>query len=84
MRMLITGSHAPGDTERETIMRKVNQTAIGRDVYTLLQGVRMSDRDRHVSINALRVAEGFAVAAIWVKEKLAAMGTWFLKPSVKH
>jgi hypothetical protein len=44
----------------------------------------MSDRDRQVAIGALRVAEGFSVAVFWVREKLAAMGTWFLKPSVKH
>jgi hypothetical protein len=66
------------------IMRKVNQTAIGTEIQALLQRVQMSDRDRQVAIGALRVAEGFSVAVFWVREKLAAMGTWFLKPSVKH
>jgi hypothetical protein len=65
-------------------MRKVNQTAIGTDIQALLQRVQMSDRDRQVAIGALRVAEGFSAAVIWVREKFAAVGTWFLKPSVKQ
>jgi hypothetical protein len=84
MRMLITASSAPGDKERIKTMRKVNQTAIGPDVYALVQRVQMSERDRHDAIEALRVAEGFAAAVLWVKGKVAEMGTWFLKPSVKH
>jgi len=44
----------------------------------------MSDLDRQKAIDALRVAEGFADAMLWVKEKVSALGTWFLKPSVKH
>jgi hypothetical protein len=65
-------------------MRKVNQTAVGSDVYALIRGAHMSDRDRQVAIDALRVAEAFADAMLWVKEKVSALGTFFLKPSVKH
>jgi len=65
-------------------MRKVNQMAGGSDIYALIQKARMSDRDRQVAIDTLRVAEAFADALFWVKEKVAAVGTYFLKPSMKH
>lgn len=65
-------------------MRKVNQIKAGSDVYALIQRAQMSDRDRQVAINSIRVAEGFVDAVLWVKEKVAAIGTYFLKPSVKH
>jgi len=44
----------------------------------------MTDRERQVAVGAIHIAEGVAGAVLWVKEKVAAMGTWFLKPSVKH
>ncbi|HSE02432.1 MAG TPA: hypothetical protein VLB72_17045 [Burkholderiales bacterium] len=44
----------------------------------------MSELERHKALNVMRMAEGFADALIWAREKVAAMGTWFLKPSVKH
>ena len=84
MTMLIRVSATPGDMERNGSMRKVNQTAIGTNVYALVQRLPMSDRDRQVAIDAMRVAERFANAVLWVREKFVAMGTWFLKPSVKH
>ena len=65
-------------------MRKVNQIKAGSDIYALIQSAHMSDLDRQKAIDALRVAEGFADAMLWVKEKVSALGTWFLKPSVKH
>ena len=65
-------------------MRKVNQIKAGSDIYALIQRAHMSDVDRQKAIDALRVAEGFADAMLWVKEKVSALGTWFLKPSVKH
>ena len=65
-------------------MRKVNQTAGGADIYALIQRAQMSDLDRQVAIDAMRIAEAFADAILWVKEKVAAIGTYFLKPSVKH
>lgn len=65
-------------------MRKVNQMAGGSDIYALIQKARMSDRDRQVAIDTLRVAEALADALFWVKEKVAAVGTYFLKPSMKH
>jgi hypothetical protein len=44
----------------------------------------MSELDRQVAVDAMRIAEAFADAVFWVKEKVAAIGTCFLKPSVKH
>ena len=65
-------------------MRKDNQKTVASDVYALIQRAQMSDRDRQVAIDALRIAEAFADATLWVKEKVAALGTYFLKPSMKH
>ena len=65
-------------------MRKINQTTVGSDVYALIRKAQMSDRDREVAINAMRVAGAFVDAVLWVKEKVAAIGTFFLKPSMKH
>ena len=65
-------------------MRKDNQKAVGADIYALIGRAQMSDRDRQVAIDAMRLAEAFADAMLWVKEKVAALGTYFLKPSMKH
>jgi hypothetical protein len=65
-------------------MRKVKHTGFGPDVYALIQKAQMSEFERQRAINAMQMAEGFANALLWVREKVAAMGTWFLKPSVKH
>jgi hypothetical protein len=65
-------------------MRKDNQKTVASDVYALIQRAQMSDRDRQVAIDAMRLAEAFADAMLWVKEKVAALGTYFLKPSMKH
>lgn len=65
-------------------MRKVNQKASGQDLQALIERAQLSDRDRQIAMDAMRVAEAFASAVLWVREKVAVMGTWFLKPSVKH
>ena len=44
----------------------------------------MSDRERQVAYDAMRIAEAFADAILWVKGKVAVLGTYFLKPSLKH
>ena len=84
VRMLGRVSNVTGGTERERSMRKVNHEVMGQNVYQLVQRVQMTDRERQVAVGAIRIAEGFANAVLWVKEKVAAMGPWFLKPSVKH
>jgi hypothetical protein len=54
------------------------------DIYVLIQRAQMSDRERQVAFDAVRIAEAFARAILWVKEKAAGLGTYFLKPSMKH
>ena len=84
MTKLLLEADSPGNLERDKTMRNVNQIKAGSDIYALIQRAQMSDRDRQVAINSIRVAEGFVDAVLWVKEKVAAIGTYFLKPSVKH
>jgi hypothetical protein len=84
MTKLLLEADSPGNLKRNMTMRKVNQTAVGSDVHVLIRRAQMSDRERQVAIDAVRVAEAFAEAVLWVKEKVAAIGTCFLKLSVKH
>ena len=65
-------------------MRIVNQTTLRSDVHALIRRAQMNDLDRQVAINAVRIAEAFSDAVFWVMEKVAAIGIWFLKPSMKH
>jgi hypothetical protein len=65
-------------------MRKIDQTTAGSDVYALLQKAHMTEHDRRVARDAMRIAVACGEAAFWVKEKFAAFGTFFLRPSVKH
>ena len=74
----------PGDIERDTTMRKVKQMAVGPEIYGLLERARMTEADRQRALEIIRIAEGFADAIVWAREKVAAIGTWFLKPSMKH
>ena len=70
--------------ERKINMRKANQTSFKSDVYKILNNTRLSESERLVAINALRDAEMIADAFGWLKEKLEALGHYFLKPSLKH
>ena len=81
---LIQESGSECNLERNDIMRKVNQSAVGSDIYAVIRRAQMSDLDRQVAINAVRVAEAFAEAVLWVKGKVTAIGSFFLKPSMKH
>lgn len=65
-------------------MRKAKQTSFRSDVYKLVESARLNEADRLVAINALRDAEAIADAFLWLKEKLEAVGQYFLKPSLKH
>jgi hypothetical protein len=84
VRKLILEGGSPGNLKRNTTMRKVKQTAGGIDVFALIARARMSDRERQIATDALRIAEAFADTLLWVKEKAAGLGTYFLKPSMKH
>jgi hypothetical protein len=65
-------------------MRKGNQNVVGSDIYALIRKAQFSDRERQIAIDAVRIGEGFANAMLWVKEKFSVLGTYFLKPSMKH
>jgi len=43
----------------------------------------MSESDRRNAIQALRRAEQLTDTALWLKQKVADLGHWFLKPSLK-
>ena len=65
-------------------MRKANETVLDSGIYARLRAVRMSEADRQSAIDALVQAENIADAVLWVKEKIANAGQWFLKPSLRH
>ena len=65
-------------------MSKVKQTNIGSDVYRRIQEAQMSDIERYAALRALRNAEAMVDFLVWVKSKVTAAGTYFLKPSLKH
>jgi hypothetical protein len=65
-------------------MRKVKHIGQGPDLYALIERAQMSEVERQKAVNAMQMAEGFANGLIWARDRIAAMGTWFLKPSVKH
>jgi len=65
-------------------MSKYNRKTMASDIYGLIQRAQMSDRERQVAVDAVRIAEAFSSAILWVKEKAAGLGTYFLKPSMKH
>ena len=65
-------------------MSKVKQTNIGSDVYRRIQEAQMSDIERQAAFRAMRNAEAMVDFLVWVKSKVTAAGTYFLKPSLKH
>jgi hypothetical protein len=54
------------------------------DIYNRIREIRMSEPERRRAIESIRTAESMVEALLWVKSKLAAVGTYFLKPSLKH
>ena len=84
MEILTASLSARGELERIRAMRKGNQKRLGTDLYALVEKAQLSERDRQVAIDAIEAAEKVTNAVLWVKEKVASMGNWFLKPSVKH
>ena len=65
-------------------MRKPNERAVDSVIYARITEARMSEFDRHAALNTLRSAESVVDAIVWIKEKVAALGHCFLKPSLKH
>jgi hypothetical protein len=73
-----------GRWERIQNMRKYNQNAFRSEIYKVLEDARLSESDRLTAINAMQDAEAIVNAFLWVQEKIAAVGHYFLKPSLKH
>jgi hypothetical protein len=65
-------------------MSKVKQTNVGSGIYRRIQEVQMSEIERHSALRALHRAEVMVDFLVWAKNKVAAVGTYFLKPSLKH
>ena len=65
-------------------MSKVKQMNTGSGIYRRIQEVQMSEIERHTALRAMRQAEAMVELLFWAKEKLTAVGTYFLKPSLKH
>lgn len=65
-------------------MSKVKQTNIGSGIYRRIQEVQMSEIERHTALRAMRHAEAMVDLLFWAKERLTAVGAFFLKPSLKH
>ena len=65
-------------------MSKVNQTNNRSGIYRRIQEVQMSEIERHAALRSLRHAEAMVDLLFWAKEKLTAVGAFFLKPSLKH
>jgi len=65
-------------------MRKDKQSSYRSEIYKVLENARLSESDRLVAINAMQDAESIVNAFLWVQEKIAAVGQYFLKPSLRH
>ena len=64
-------------------MSKVNMSARS-DIYRRIQEVQMNDIERETALRAVRNADALVDFVFWVKAKLASVGAYFLKPSLKH
>ena len=65
-------------------MSKVKQTNVGSDIYRRIQEVQMTEVERETALRAIRNAEAMADLVVWVRNKVASLGAFFLKPSLKH
>jgi hypothetical protein len=70
--------------ERKETMRKANERVLDSAIYARISEARMNESDRHSALSTLRSAELIVDAIAWVQEKVAALGHYFLKPSLKH
>ena len=68
---------------RSIAMRNSNERSFDSGIYARLRQVRMSAVDRRYAINSLRQAELLVDVVLWVKEKVAACGNYFLKPALR-
>ena len=65
-------------------MRKSNERRLDSGIYARISESRMNESDRHAALSNLHSAELIVDGLVWVQEKFAALGHYFLKPSLKH
>ena len=65
-------------------MRETNEKVLNTGIYARIRALPLNQADRDDAIQALRQAERVASVLMAIKEKLAALGNAFLKPSLKH
>lgn len=65
-------------------MRKAKQMKLDSGIYARVREVQMSEADRQMAIKALHGAEQFAEVVLWIRDRFAALGQAFMKPSLKH
>ena len=65
-------------------MRKANRNTSLCLIERRLSETHIHPRQRQRALEMMREAESVADAIIWVKEKIAALGGLFLKPSLKN
>ena len=65
-------------------MRKANERVLDSAIYARISEARMNESDRHSALSTLRSAELIVDTIVWATDKVAALGQYFLKPSLKH
>ena len=65
-------------------MRKSNERRLDSGIYARISEAHMNEYDRHAALRYLHSAELFVDGLVWVKEKFATLGHYFLSPSLKH
>lgn len=65
-------------------MRRDTKLNAGSSIYERIASARMTDSDQKAALNALRQADLFVDAFIWIAKKIEQLGArLFLKPSLK-
>jgi hypothetical protein len=65
--------------ERKAKMSKVYQKSSRSSVYALIREARLTAAERDAALKAMENAETIADAILWVRDKLAAVGNFFLQ-----
>ena len=66
-------------------MKRDTKIEYGSSIYERIKDARMTDSERQVALNALRQADLFVDAVMWIAKKIGWGGARpFLKPSLKH
>ena len=66
-------------------MSKSMEIKLGSAVLGRINGVRMSESERQVALNAMRDADLLVDAFVWVAKKIESLSDrLFLKPALRH